>query len=165
MKTTSSIFLAVLFMLPAVCLAQSKSFQTLKHQFEDMHEVHSFAVGSFFARLALSFADDDDFDSDAIEKIGKIHIVTIPREHFESRKLTLEGYEKHVLQRDGYESLIGVRESGSNVKVFMQPYRNRENRYLFLIDDDHEVVAVEFSGYVNTEKLLSDLRNNNCQEL
>jgi hypothetical protein len=157
MKPMSRILFVVLLLcvLPAGLMAQSKSYETLKSQFKGMDEVHSFAVGSFFVRMALNFVDDEDFDSDAIESIGKIHLMTIPKQHFENQKLTLHGFEKYVLARDGYETLLSVRERDDNVRVFMQPGNNRDNRYLFLIDDENEVVAIEFNGYVNPDKLFN----------
>lgn len=154
---TPKYFITVMFVLMAsMTFCQSKSFVSLKEHFKGKEDVHCFTVGSFFVNLVLKFADDDEFDFDAIKNIGSIHLITIPKRHFEGNNLSVNGYKRFIQKEDEYEELMDVSEKGEHVTLFMKNYSEQNNRYLILIDNGGDVTAVEFKGYVDVNEFIKN---------
>jgi hypothetical protein len=156
MKAKHPITLA-LVLITSLTFGQSKSFVSLKEQFKGKQDVHSFTVGSFFVNLVLQLADEDDeIDFDAIKNIGSIHLITIPKQHFEGNKLSLDGYKRFIQKEDAYEELIHVNDKGERVTLFMKTMGSKENRYLILFDQGDDLTAIEFKGYVEVNEFFKD---------
>jgi hypothetical protein len=81
--------------------------------------------------------------------------MVIPKSAFRREHLTVDGFVKFTRQ-DGYEELGRVRDHGDNVTLLLQtPKKSSDNRYLVLVDDNDEVVAIEVKGYIDPEILLN----------
>lgn len=151
MKT---ILLLIAFAITGVphTIAQSKSFQALGHKFSSTDNVHTFTTSGFLARTVLWLAGENAFRKD-IKKIRTIRIMSIPTSAFPERQVSVEGF-KTVLLKDQYNALVQVREHGKEVTVYIQsPKTSSLNRYLMLIQNPEEVVAVELTGYIDADVL------------
>ncbi|MGC1241696.1 MAG: DUF4252 domain-containing protein [Chryseosolibacter sp.] len=140
-------------------IAQSKSFQALENKFSAAENVHSFTTSGFLARTMLWLAGEHEFKS-AIKEVKHIRLITIPKSAFADRGVSLEGFKK-VVRDDRYEELARARETREEVTVYLQPLKNSPlNRYLILIDNPDEVVAVEIKGYIDVNLLHRKYRQN-----
>lgn len=141
-----------------VANAQSESYQAFKYKFQGDENVFSFETGGLLARTVLLFSGDHEFRK-AIRNVRHIRIMTVPGSAFEKNKVSLQGFQ-HVLKNDGYEKLVSVRDNGDNVSIYLQSgERNRDSRYFVLVDQKHEVVAIELYGNID----LNMLRNHEQQ--
>jgi hypothetical protein len=132
--------------------AQSKTFQTIKHKFQDEADVHSFHASGFLARTILWMAGEHEF-RDAITDVHNVRLITVPKTALEARKLSLKGLKKFI-EKDSFEPMLLVKEHGDEVTLYLQEGGSpRLNRYLLLIDNSTEVVAIEIKGYIDMEKL------------
>ena len=131
--------------------AQSKSFEILKEQFKDAEDVHSFSIGGFFCRTVLWMVGEEDF-RDAIKELNHLRMITIPKENFRERKLTLNGFRK-VLQSDHFVSLGTVKEDGEHLEIFLQENGNNRKRYFVLVEDADEIIGIEMKGEIDLNKL------------
>lgn len=151
MKTT---FLLIVFALTGLShtIAQSKSFRALEHKFSSADNVHAFATSGFLARTVLWLAGENEFKK-AIKEVRNIRIITIPQSAFAERHVSVEGFKEIVL-KDDYYPLAQIRENREEVTVYIQSLKTSSlNRYLILIHNPEEVVAVEFKGYIDTDVL------------
>lgn len=159
-----NLVLITAFMLMAAAgFAQSKSFATLKDHFKGEDNVHAFTVGGWLANLALKFVDDEDINSHAIQKIGSIHLITIPKKHFEEQGLSVNGYKRYIAKDDAFEELLTVKDQGSHVSIFMKQLGEHYNRYLLLVEENEEVTAIEFKGYIDVDELMKNSKREYCQ--
>jgi hypothetical protein len=157
MKQVTATLLLVLVAIAAS--AQSKSYITLREKFQGEKEVYAFRFSGGFARLALRIAGEHDF-YDAVRDVKNIRCIVIPKNAFHEKRLTVSGFRKYAM-KDGFEEVASIRDHGDNVDILMQPGKKHDNRYLVLIDDGGEVVAVEMNGYINPEELRREIASNN----
>jgi Domain of unknown function (DUF4252) len=133
--------------------AQSKSFMTLRGQFKDMEDVHTFNIGGLFARWALSLADDN-IHCNAVKHLGTVHLIIIPKEHFVSKGLSMRGYKRFIQKEDYFEELLNANENRERAALFVAPSTKNINRYLLLLESEDKVVAIEFTGDLDPTKFL-----------
>ena len=152
-----SLTIAVALTLTSVLLtqAQSESFQILKSKFSDHDDVCAFSMSGFFARTVLWMAGEHDFNH-GIKEIRSVHMITIPKSAFDKEHVTLNGFKK-VASRDSYQELLQIRDHGDDVTLLIQhATKNRGSRYLFLVDSDNEVVAIEVKGIIDPELIMKN---------
>jgi hypothetical protein len=146
--------LAALLIASASTFAQSESFLTLKDKFHGESDVHHFAVSGFFARTVLWMADEHEFYS-AIKDIKTIRLIVIPREAFKAQDVTINGFKK-VLQKDGFEELLRVKDSGDDVTLYLQSSPKKKDRYFVIVEEDDEIVAIELKGSIDPDFILEN---------
>lgn len=141
-------------MVTTSALSQSESFMTLKEKFSGLEDVYSFSAGGFLARTVLWFAGEHEIVK-AIREIDNISVITVPASAFAARNVTVPGF-KRILQKDSFEELARVTDHGDHITLYLKSTQSRDNRYMLLIEESDEMVAVEFSGYVDPEKILNN---------
>lgn len=134
--------------------AQSKSFMALQDEFRGGREVFSIRVSGFLARGVLRVAGEHYYVK-AIRDVRQIRLITVPHGEFRAHGLTIEGYKKFVL-KDNFEEVGSVRDHGDLVTLYMQGDKKSTNRYLMLVEDGGEFVAIEIKGYVDPKILLNN---------
>ena len=72
---------------------------------------------------------------DAISDVSSIRLITIPRQNFKSKELSVPGFREY-LRKDNFESLATIKEKGDRVEVFIQQAGSRNNRYLIVDAND-----------------------------
>src|SRR5690606_8340274 len=132
-------------------LAQSKSFERLHDRFNGRKDVVNFSLGGFFAQLAVSLASEG-INADELGHIGQFYVLVIPKSHFDADGVTLTGYARFAQKKDSFEELLSIKDKKDNVRIFMKTGKH-SNLYLLLVDGGDEVVAVEFTGNINPDKL------------
>jgi hypothetical protein len=145
------LLIATLLMMIHIAGAQSKTFKTLRHKFGDAENVHSFSASGFWARTILWMAGEHEF-KDAIEHLDDVRVITIPSENFRKANVTPGGLKKLVLT-DAYEEMLVVKEHGDEITFYIQEGDDRNNRYFLLVDGATEVVAIEFEGFIDVDKI------------
>lgn len=158
MKSSKLFLAAALVALSSSAFAQSRSFETLRDNFEGGEDVHCIQVSGFLCRAALWMAGEWEF-REAISDVSSIRLITIPRQNFKSQDLSVAGF-KEYLRKDNFESLATIKEKGDRVEIFIQQAGNRKDRYLILAEEADEVTVVEVKGYIDIQKL-RDLEKNN----
>jgi hypothetical protein len=148
----SILIVALVLVAVTSSVGQSKTFRTIKHKFQGEEDVHSFTASGFLARTVLWIAGEHEF-RDAIIDLANVRLITVPKKAFEARKLSVTGLKK-LVERDAYEQMLLVKEHGDEVTLYLQEGDDSKlNRYLLLIDNPSEVVAIEIRGYIDIEKL------------
>lgn len=128
--------------------AQSESFQALEKKFSSEENVFTLSTSGVFARTVLWLAGEHEFKR-AMKQVKNIRLITIPATAFEQNKVSVAGFKK-IVAEDSYEELALVRDRVEEVTLYVQSLENSSlNRYLILIDNPEEVVAVEIKGYID----------------
>jgi len=151
MKTTLALVLSFV-LSPA--FAQSDSFSLLKEKFKRQEDVVSFSTSGFFARTILLMAGEHEF-TDAIKDVKKIHLITIPKAAFTEVGVSVKGF-KNVLVKDSFDQLANIKDDGDDVTIYLQSTKSKDNRYVILIEEGTEVVAIEIRGYIDIAKLMEN---------
>lgn len=145
-------------------VAQSQSIKTLQYTFGDQQGVHSFKTSGFLTRSVLWLAGHGEFKS-AIRTLKNFQVIIVPKAAFEKQKVTVHGFQK-IVQRDAFEEVASVRDEAELVTVYLQDIEGSQlNRYLILIDNATEFVAVEIKGYIDTTLINNSSLSlsNNCK--
>jgi hypothetical protein len=106
------------------------------------------------ARTVLWMAGEREYN-EAIRDVHSVRLIVIPKDAFRKQNVTLAGF-KEVTKKDGFEELTHVRDHGDDVTILLQtPSRkNPDNRYLLLVEENDQVVAIEIRGYIDPDRLL-----------
>ena len=153
MKSITTLVAILLF--SAAGFAQSKSFVTLKQKFSGHKNVHSFHASGLLARIILLTAGEHEF-LNAVKDIRSIRMIVIPRSAFRAQGVTPRGFIK-LAKDDAFQELANVRDHGDDVTLLMQsPGKGKDNRYLLLVDNKSEVVAIEVKGYIDPKLMLNE---------
>jgi hypothetical protein len=89
-----------------------------------------------------------------IVDIERVRLITIPKSAFRKKHVTVNGF-RNILADDSFESLMRVRDHGDEISVYIQSgKRTDRNRYFILIENDHEVMAMEIKGYIDPARLM-----------
>jgi hypothetical protein len=148
--------LALCLIVTGTAFSQSKSFITLKEKFSGVGDSFSFSTSGFFARTILRLAGEHEYTK-AIRDVKTIRLIVIPEAAFKAQDVTLQGFINKVAKKDSYEELARVHDNGDDVTLMIQsPKKNKDNRYLLLVDSDDEIVAIEVRGYLDPEYLLNN---------
>ena len=148
-------FVTPVFVLAACCSAwaQSRSYNALKDNFKGQPDVHSFSVSGWFGRMILNMAGEEEVRN-AIQELKHVRLITIPQQEFANRNLTMKGF-KSLMKQDGFEDLAQIIDKGEVVTIFVQEGKSRAyNRYMMLIEEPSEIVAIELTGYLDPAKLI-----------
>ena len=141
----------VLVLVVGSAHAQSSSYQTLKNNFIDQPDVHSFSVSGWMGRVILNLAGEYEF-KEAIKDLKHVRIITIPRSEFKAQNLTVKGF-KNVLKQDSFQELAFIRDNGEEVSIYLKEGNNNKNQYFVLVEEEREVVAIEMKGYIDLQQL------------
>lgn len=156
MKTLTTFASILLFSV--ACLAQSKSFVSLKEKFSGDKDVYSLQASGFLARVILRMAGEHEF-YDAVKDVRNVRLIVIPQDAFRRKSVTLSGFKKFT-KKDSFQELAHVRDHGDRVTLLMQSsVSKRDNRYLVLIDNNNEVIAIEVKGYIDPTLMLKEKRD------
>ncbi len=152
MKSIS--LLAVVLLLATTSLvAQSNSYQTLKHKFKDQPDVHSFSVSGWVGRLRLNMVGEHEFKK-AIKDLDHVRFMVIPMVEFSEQHVSVNGFKK-ILKKESYEELAVIRDQGGVVFIYLNEGSNNKNHYFALVEEENEVVAIEMKGYLDPNLLNS----------
>lgn len=141
----------VLILVVGSAHAQSKSYQTLKENFINQPDVHSFSVSGWMGRVILNLAGEYEF-KEAIKDLKHVRVITIPRSEFKARNLTVKGF-KNLLKQDSFQELAFIRDNGEEVSIYLKEGNNNKNQYFVLVEEEQEVVAIEMKGYIDLQQL------------
>lgn len=141
----------VLILVVGSAHAQSKSYQTLKNNFIDQPDVHSFSVSGWMGRVILNLAGEYEF-KEAIKDLKHVRVITIPRSEFKARNLSVKGF-KNVIKQDSFQELAFIRDNGEEVSIYLKEGNNNKNQYFVLVEEEQEVVAIEMKGYIDLQQL------------
>lgn len=137
--------------------AQSKSYEALMDRFKGQPDVHSFSLGGWLCRAALSLAVlEEDEDPEvrllhrAMADINHVRFIVIPKEEFRAQGVSVNGFRKY-LERDHFELMADVKDNGDHVTFYHRETGQRKAQYFVLIEESDEVVAIEMKGYVDPE--------------
>ncbi|HRG08438.1 MAG TPA: DUF4252 domain-containing protein, partial [Cyclobacteriaceae bacterium] len=107
----------------------------------------------WFGRMILNMARESEVRN-AIQDLKHVRLITIPRHEFNNRNLTVNGF-KSLMKQDGFEDLAQIKDQGDVVSIFVQEGKTKtNNRYLMLIEESSEIVAIELTGYIDPSKLV-----------
>lgn len=153
MKTKYLLSFVLVTITYSSILAQSRSYNALKDNFKGQPDVHSFSVSGWFGRMVLNMAGEEEVRN-AIQELKHVRLITIPRQEFSNQNLTMKGF-KLLMKHDGFEDLAQIIDGGEIVSIFVQEGKSRpHNRYLMLIEEPSEIVAIELTGYLDPAKLM-----------
>jgi len=146
-----SLFIAAILIATASSFAQSNSYETLKDKFKNQPDVHSFSFSGWMGRMVLNLAGEYEFRN-AIKDLNHMRLITIPRSEFSAQHVTVKGF-KNVLKKDSFEEMAVIRDHGQEVSIYLREGNNNKNHYFVLIEEEHEVVAIELKGYMDPKLL------------
>jgi len=150
-RNMKALKILVLVLIVGSAHAQSRSYQTLKDNFIDQPDVHSFSVSGWMGRVILNLAGEYEF-KEAIKDLNHVRVITIPRSEFKARNLTVKGF-KNVLKQDSFQELAFIRDNGEEVSIYLKEGNNNKNQYFVLVEEEQEVVAIEMKGYIDLQQL------------
>jgi Domain of unknown function (DUF4252) len=153
-KAMKTIFAGVILslLLITACYSQSDSFLTLKERFAYDQDVYSFSTSTFLGGALIKLAGEHEF-YDAVKRVKRISVITIPRESFRREEVSLSGFKK-VMRKDSFQELARMKEDGDVITFYMKSTESTNNRYMILVEDSDNVVAIEWTGYIDPEFLL-----------
>ncbi len=93
MKTIFAGVILSLLLITA-CYSQSDSFLTLKEKFAYDQDVYSFSTSTFLGGALIKLAGEHEF-YDAVKRVKRISVITIPRESFKRRRGKCIGIQKN----------------------------------------------------------------------
>lgn len=152
MKSKYILLLSFIVLGGVSALAQSRSYQALKDNFADRPEVQSFSVDGWLGRMVLNMAGEEELRN-AMKDLKHARFIIIPRDEFARQNLSVNGF-KSLIKKDMFQSLAEVREPGETVSIYIQEGKtSSRNRYLVLVEEETEIVAIELTGYLDPAKL------------
>ena len=151
MKTISAGVILSLLLITA-CYSQSDSFLTLKEKFAYDEDVFSFSTSTFLAGSLIKLAGEHEF-YDAVKRVKRISVITIPRESFRREEVSVSGFKK-IMRKDSFKELARMKEDGDIITFYMKSTESMNNRYMILVEESDNVVAIELTGYIDPEFLL-----------
>jgi hypothetical protein len=153
MKTLTAAFMLSLF-ASSTAFSQSDSFLTLQEKFSEHHEVCSFSTSGFLGGALFWLAGEHEF-YDAIKRVKRLSLITIPRESFRYENVSVTGFKK-IVRGDAFEELTSVKDQGDEVTIYMKPTQSKNNRYMILVEEEDNVVVIELTGYIDPDFLLQE---------
>lgn len=152
MKSKYILLLLFVALSAVSALAQSRSYQALKDNFGDRPEVQSFSVDGWLGRMVLNMVGEEELRS-AIKDLKHARFIIIPRDELARQNLSVNGF-KSLIEKDMFQTLAEVREPGETVSIYIQEGKtSSRNRYLVLVEEASEIVAIELTGYLDPSKL------------
>jgi len=136
--------------------AQSESYITLKNKFRGGENVVAVKAGSFLVRTVLLLADEDDWEDD-FGQIRSVRLINIPQTEFKKKNVSVRGFKK-ILSKDNFEELISTYDSGERLTIFQRDGK-QSDLYFMIIENKHDVIAIEIRGKLYPEKIVEDHRN------
>lgn len=141
------------FFIATTGFAQSDSFKALKEKFAYHHDVYSFSTNAFWGGTLFWLAGEHEF-YDAIREIKRISLISIPRHAFNHEEVSVDGFKK-VMRKDSFQELARMKDNGDMVTFYMKSTESKNNRYMILVEDSQNVIAIELTGYIDPEFLLN----------
>jgi len=140
------------FFIATTGFSQSASFTALKEKFAYHHDAFSFSTSSFLGGALFWLAGEHEF-YDAIKEIKRVSFISVPRDAFRTENVTIAGFKK-VVSGDSFEELAHLKDNGDLVTFYMKSTGSKNNRYMILVEDSQNLIAIELTGYIDPEFLL-----------
>ena len=151
MKTIAAGFIFV-FLFSTASFSQSDSFIALREKFAYHKDVYSFSSSAFLGGALFWMAGEHEF-YDAIKNIKRVGFVIVPKEAFSRENVSIAGF-KNVIRQDSFYELARMKEHGDLITFYMKSTASKNNRYMILVEDHENVIAIELTGYIDPEFLL-----------
>ena len=132
--------------------SQSDSFIALKEKFAYHPDAYSFSTSAFWGGALVWLAGEHEF-YDAIKQVKRISFISVPKDAFKYEDVTVAGFKK-VVRRDSFQELARMKENGDVITFYMKSTESRNNRYMILVEDSENLIAIELTGYIDPEFLL-----------
>ncbi len=163
---TSILTLAFVAFVTVSVSAQSESFLMLKSKFRGSENVFSFGTSGFLAKTILWAAGEREYKQ-VFRDVRHVQMIIIPKKSFRQKNVTLGGFKKAAKKEDRFEEVMTIHDEGDDVSLLLQAgEKNSINRYLLLVEDNSEVVAIELVGYIDQQALRESFkRPNNYKHL
>jgi hypothetical protein len=149
---TFSVGIIFSFAVATTGFSQSDSFIALREKFAYHHDAFSFSTSSFWGGALFWVAGEYEF-YDAIRQIKRISLISVPKGAFKYEDVTVAGFKK-VLREDSFQELAHMKENGDLITVYMKSTESKNNRYMILVEESDDVIAIELTGYIDPEILL-----------
>jgi hypothetical protein len=151
MKPTS-IGLVLALIVTTNAFSQSDSFLALKEKFAYHSDVHSFSTGTFLGGALFWLAGEHEF-YDAVKQVKRISFISIPNNAFAREDVSVAGFKK-VIRADDFDQLARIKDNGDVITFYMKSTASKNNRYMILVEESDDVIAIELTGYIDPEFLL-----------
>ena len=151
MKTFSAGVILSLFLV-TTGFSQSDSFIALKEKFAYHQDAYSFSTSAFWGGALVWLAGEHEF-YDAIKQIKQISLISVPKAAFRYEEVTVAGFKK-VVRQDSFQELAHMKENGDVITFYMKSTGSKNNRYMILVEDSDNLIAIELTGYIDPEFLL-----------
>ena len=161
MKTIAAGFILV-FLFTTASFSQSDSFIALREKFAYHKDVYTFSSSAFLGGALFWMAGEHEF-YDAIKNIKRVGFVIVPREAFRRENVSVAGF-KSVIRQDSFYELAHMKEHGDLITFYMKSTESKNNRYMILVEDHENVVAIELTGYIDPEFLLKCESHSNIEK-
>jgi hypothetical protein len=152
MKTIVAGFILSL-VFSTTAFSQSDSFIALREKFAYHRDVFTFSTSAFFGTALFRMAGEHEF-YDAIKDVKRIGFIIVPKDAFRREHVSIAGF-KNVIRQDSFYELAKLREHGDIITFYMKSTGNKNNRYMILVEDSDNVIAIELTGYIDPEFLLN----------
>ena len=132
--------------------SQSDSFIALKEKFAYHHDAFSFSSSSFLGGALFWLAGEHEFYN-AIKEVKRISFMSVPKDAFRAEDVSIAGFKK-VVREDSFQELAHVRDNGDLITFYLKSTGSKNNRYMILVEDSENLIAIELTGYIDPEFLL-----------
>jgi len=147
------VFSAIALFLPSMIMAQS-SLPSFFSKYEGKEGFTSVKISPKAFQLVAS-ADLDDEDLSVLSDITGVYVLTMENEdgNMEGKATELRK-EAYAAIGNGYEELLSVKESGTDMKILARSANDGIiNDLLIVGEDDGEFVFVDVTGKIDIKKL------------
>jgi hypothetical protein len=148
-------FIAGIILLLAIAttgFSQSDSFIALREKFAYHQDAYSFTTSAFLGGALFWLAGEHEF-YDAIKQIKRISLISIPKDAFRNENVSIAGFKK-VVRQDSFQELAHIKDNGDLITFYMKSTGSKNNRYMILVEDSENLIAIELTGYIDPEFLL-----------
>ena len=133
--------------------SQSDSFIALREKFAYDRDVHTFSTSAFLGGALFWMAGEHEF-YDAIKDVKRIAFIVVPKDAFRREAVSVSGF-KNVIRKDLFYELAKVKDHGDEITFYMKSTGSKNNRYMILVEEPENLIAIELTGYIDPEFLLT----------
>lgn len=137
------LILALLILLPALGLAQSRHITQFYNHYKSYEDVTNINLRGFVLKLAGNFVDDDDARK-IIRKVSHLRLLVVE----DTRLVTSSDYTALVkgLKSDRFEELMQIREGGERIDFYLREDGDQITDVILLLRGDDEFLMLSLEG-------------------
>lgn len=138
-----------IFLIPALCLGQSKSISRFRSDFKE-----DFNVFFYSSTLKMLNKENDPELADILNGIEEIKVLNYNKQNRAFKADDVVAL-KTDLDKESYKNIMMIRENGNSIQVYNREKKGKTYGFVAIIENTENLILIDLIGSIDIKKFMA----------